>query len=138
MIAWETTDGSGAGISAKLYNRNGGVQKSEFRVNETTAGAQVDPAVAMASEPWFCSDLEFLRSETTSLTPIQMNYTNDDFGVYARMFNDDGSDYVDDRVSRVGLASSASMRRSKEIRRIGRCDGCRWVLCSDLDRSEPT
>ncbi len=103
VVAWETADGSGFGISAKLYNRNGGVTKSEFRVNEMTEGAQIDPAVAMSSGHGFVVTwTSFGQDDFLNGDPDDTNCN--DYGIYARMFNDNGSDYVDDRVSpsRVG------------------------------------
>lgn len=46
-VVWvDNTDGSGSGISAQAYSRNGIRTGSSFRINSTTAGDQVQPVVA--------------------------------------------------------------------------------------------
>jgi hypothetical protein len=49
VVAWssDAQDGSGAGVYAQRYNAAGVAQGGEFRVNTTTANAQVIPMVAM-------------------------------------------------------------------------------------------
>ena len=49
VIAWSSfnQDGSGWGVYAQRYDSNGVVQGSEFRVNTTTGGDQMQPNVAM-------------------------------------------------------------------------------------------
>ncbi|HEU5283162.1 MAG TPA: DUF2341 domain-containing protein, partial [Burkholderiales bacterium] len=49
VVAWTSNgqDGSGTGIYAQRYNAAGVAQGAEFRVNSTTANAQIIPMVAM-------------------------------------------------------------------------------------------
>lgn len=49
VVVWasQNQDGSGWGIYAQRYDAAGNPQGGEFRVNATTSGDQVDPAVAM-------------------------------------------------------------------------------------------
>ena len=48
LAAWQSADqdGSGAGIYARLFDSDGTALTGEFRVNQTTAGDQITPAVA--------------------------------------------------------------------------------------------
>ena len=49
VITWQShgQDGGGWGVYAQRYNATGAAQGSEFRVNTTTAGDQINPSVAM-------------------------------------------------------------------------------------------
>ncbi len=49
IAVWESDkqDGSGWGVYARRFNNNGTANGGEFRVNQTTTGDQVNPAVAM-------------------------------------------------------------------------------------------
>ncbi|QLE42087.1 hypothetical protein FD723_17785 [Nostoc sp. C052] len=47
VISWTGQDGSGNGIYAQRYNSAGVAQGSEFRVNSTTSGDQINPRVAI-------------------------------------------------------------------------------------------
>ena len=48
LVAWQSADqdGSGAGIYARLFDSDGTALTGELRVNQTTAGDQISPAVA--------------------------------------------------------------------------------------------
>ncbi|MFZ4760206.1 MAG: DUF4347 domain-containing protein, partial [Burkholderiaceae bacterium] len=52
VVTWQNTnqDGAGAGIFARLYNAAGTALGTEFQVNQTTAGDQVLPDVAMNAD----------------------------------------------------------------------------------------
>src|SRR5438477_85273 len=49
VVSWTSAgqDGSGAGIYAQRYDSSSSAQGSEFRVNTTTSGDQLDSSVAM-------------------------------------------------------------------------------------------
>lgn len=55
VVIWSSyaQDGSSYGVYGQRYNSSGTAQGSEFKVNETTSGAQVSPAVAMTMEGGF-------------------------------------------------------------------------------------
>ena len=48
VLAWQGTDGAGAGVFARRFRASGALQGSEFRVNRTTAGNQTKPRLAVA------------------------------------------------------------------------------------------
>ncbi|MGE3808591.1 MAG: hypothetical protein AB7K24_28330, partial [Gemmataceae bacterium] len=50
VVVWVSSDGSGYGVYARRYNSLGVALGNEFRVNQTTAGAQTNPSVAMDSD----------------------------------------------------------------------------------------
>ncbi len=50
LVVWETYEGYGTGIAGQLFDGEGRVRGSEFRVNTYTAGDQRYPAVAAGSE----------------------------------------------------------------------------------------
>ena len=91
VVTWESyrQDGSGWGIFARRYNSAGASRGGEFQVNETTKYFQQDPDVAVNSNGVFM----------VSWTSYDQDNPHDQFihndGVYARMFNDNGTDYVD-------------------------------------------
>ena len=86
-VAWASflQDGNGYGVYAKRYSA-AGAAGPEFRVNETTINWQYEPAVAMDADgdtviTWTAFDQEGELAH--------------DMGVFARMYNADGSDYID-------------------------------------------
>ena len=90
LIAWSSFGQDAAstwGIYAQRYNASGVVQGSEFRVNTTTAGDQINPVIAMNSNP----------SATAITIPnfeIAWSSYNQDasnsWGVYAQRYTSNG------------------------------------------------
>jgi hypothetical protein len=50
VVVWEGLDGNSSGIHAQRFNAAGVAIGGEFRVNTTTAGSEINPAVAMDSD----------------------------------------------------------------------------------------
>jgi hypothetical protein len=79
VVAWQSNaqDGSAYGIYARLYSANGQPRGDEFRVNQTTAGSQTLPSVAMDADGDFVvawqgpggagSDIFFRRYNATGV-----------------------------------------------------------------------
>ena len=93
VITWASEqDGSGYGIYAQRYNAAGAKLGGEFRVNQTTIFGQMDPAIAWTSNKAF----------VITWTSFNQDYPQDDDvrdnGIFARMFNSNGTDYIDARV----------------------------------------
>jgi PhoPQ-activated pathogenicity-related protein len=55
VVTWQSAgqDGSGTGIYARRFNRDGVAQANEFLVTQVTAGNQVAPSIAMQSDGSF-------------------------------------------------------------------------------------
>ena len=91
VIAWQSFGQDafgGYGIYARLYDNNGNTVRGEFQVNQETASYQFEPAVAMASDPdkgfvvtWSSFEQEGDRGEL--------------YGIFARMYDSTGNDYLD-------------------------------------------
>ena len=84
VVAWSDTgaDGSGSGIYAQRFDANGVAQGSEFRVNTTTAGDQVQPTVAIDASGNF--------------TVVWSSFGQDvagTWGVYKQDYNADGTPF---------------------------------------------
>ncbi len=91
IVAWSSMgqDGSGYGIYARRYNPAGAAKTaSEFRANQTTLNWQVTPDVGMAANGMFAVTWSAFGQD--NITVENPTY---DYGIYARMFNPDGSDY---------------------------------------------
>ena len=88
VVTWASflQDGSGYGVYARRFNRAGSVLGNEFRVNQTTLHWQYEPAVSMDDNGDFVITWTSFDQDDDLL---------DDNGVYARMYNNDGSDYRD-------------------------------------------
>lgn len=86
VIAWESEaeDGSGYGIYARLYAADGVPSGSVFRVNSTTDGDQLKPAVTMAHDGSFI--IAWQSQNTTSISPTELNYTD----IFAQRYSADG------------------------------------------------
>jgi hypothetical protein len=97
VITWASylQDGSGFGIYARLYNAAGGAG-NEFRVNETTIHWQQEPAVAMNSTKGFVITWTSFNQDNPQDNDLRDN------GIFARMFNADGSNYLKDDGSVLG------------------------------------
>ena len=76
IIVWESEaeDGSGYGIYARRYAANGTPEGGVFRVNTTTSGDQLKPAVAMAQDGSFI--IAWQSVDTTSSSVNELNYTD--------------------------------------------------------------
>jgi hypothetical protein len=81
VVTWSSNaqDGSGYGIYAQRYNASGVAQGSEFRVNTTTAGNQLNSKVALDSDGDF-------------VIVWQSGYSQDGngYGIYAQRYNASG------------------------------------------------
>ena len=93
VITWASAqDGSGWGVYAQRYSNTGAKLGAEFRVNKTTIHDQYQPAIDWASNKAF----------VITWTSFNQDYPEDadvrDYGIFARMFNADGTDYIDARV----------------------------------------
>jgi len=93
VVTWSSRqDGSGLGVYAQRFNASGVKQGSEFRVNQTTIYDQFEPDVAMSPDGIFVITWTSFNQDT----PYDENLR--DWGVYARMYNANGTDYTDPRV----------------------------------------
>ena len=88
VVTWRshdrTEDTAGYGIRARIFDANGSEVVSEFQVNSTHTGSQLNPHVVSLSNgqfvvAWHSND----RTEDAS-----------DYGIRARVFNADGSEAV--------------------------------------------
>ncbi|MCR4412221.1 MAG: S1 family peptidase [Thermoguttaceae bacterium] len=86
-VVWSSflQDGSGYGVYAKRYNRLGQALTGDVRINQLTEAWQYQPAVSM-------SDSGMAVVTWTAQNQDQLGGHND--GVFARVFNPDGSDLV--------------------------------------------
>ncbi|GAB6165288.1 hypothetical protein JCM19992_12880 [Thermostilla marina] len=87
VVTWASflQDGSGYGVYARMFSPAGTPKGNEFQVNETTLHWQYQPVVAMDKAG------DFTIAWNTS---GQDNDLAVDDGIYARMFQADGSDFV--------------------------------------------
>jgi hypothetical protein len=96
FVVWSSfgEDGSGYGVYARRYSSAGAALDSkEFRVNQTTSNWQYQPSVSADDAGMFV---------VTWTTYGQDNDQAQDYGIYARIFNADGSNYVDSSGVTVG------------------------------------
>lgn len=86
-VVWSSfyQDGSGYGVYGRRYSRTGQPIGGETRINQQTLYWQYQPAVSM-------SDDGMVVVTWTAMN--QDNVGGRDDGIFARMFNPDGSDYV--------------------------------------------
>jgi subtilisin-like proprotein convertase family protein len=93
VVTWSSflQDGSGWGVYARRYGSSGASLGNEFRVNQTTALAQHQPAVSTDDAGKFAITWSSLSQEPDA---------TEDYGIYARIFNANGSDYVDPRTQK--------------------------------------
>lgn len=93
IITWASQqDGSGWGVYAQRFNADGAKLGTEFRVNQTTTYHQYQPAIAWTSGNAFVITWASFNQDSPQLEDVK------DYGIYARMFNADGTNYVDPRV----------------------------------------
>ncbi|MGA2061003.1 MAG: hypothetical protein ABSG67_11015, partial [Thermoguttaceae bacterium] len=87
VVAWSSfgQDGSGYGVYAQRFNAAGTRLGSEFRANQTTANFQWQPSVSMDNAGDFV---------ITWSTFGQDNDLTKDYGIYARMYKANGTDYI--------------------------------------------
>ncbi len=78
-------DGSGYGVYAQRFNSAGARLGTEFRVNQTTPNWQYQPSVSMDNAGDFVITWSTFGQDT-DLTK--------DYGIYARMYKSNGSDYI--------------------------------------------
>ncbi len=89
VVAWSSfgQDSSGYGIFARLFNAGGTASNGkEFLVNQTTQHWQMSPSVGMDI------DGDFVVSWSSF---AQDNADADDYGIFARMFQASGADWLD-------------------------------------------
>ncbi|MFK7906288.1 MAG: hypothetical protein AB8B69_14245 [Chitinophagales bacterium] len=81
VIAWQSDgqDGSGFGIYAKQYDKNGNPTSGEFQVNSHTSSSQVSPSVAMDCDGNFV------------ITWTSDGQDGSGSGIYAQRYNSDGT-----------------------------------------------
>ncbi|MBN2021737.1 MAG: trypsin-like serine protease [Pirellulales bacterium] len=93
VVTWASRqDGSGMGVYAQRYNASGVKQGGEFRVNTTTVHDQFEPDIAVSDKGIFV----IVWTSFNQDTPYDENLR--DWGIYGRMYNANGTDYVDARV----------------------------------------
>ena len=91
VVAWSSfgEDGGGYGIYARQYTPAGVAKTAqEFRVNVTTASWQITPDVGMTANGAFTVVWSSLEQNNVGGSNPTQNYD-----IYARMFNADGTDY---------------------------------------------
>lgn len=79
-------------IFARRFNSSGTAQGNNFQVNQTTAYSQIEPDVAMSTGKGFVITWASYNQDYPYDEEIR------DYGVFARMFNSDGTNYVDERI----------------------------------------
>ncbi len=86
-VVWSSflQDGSGWSVNARRYSSSGATLTSEFRVNETALYSQYQPSVSMDDS----------GRTVITWTSFHQDGDTDDGGIFARIFNADGSDYID-------------------------------------------
>ncbi len=91
VVTWSSfgQDGSGYGVYARRYNSSGVAKTAaEFRVNTTTLNYQVTPDVAMSDSGVFT-----ITWSTFGQDNVKVAVPTSDYGIYARIFNADGTSY---------------------------------------------
>ena len=94
-VVWQSANGplntpSGYDVYARRFNAAGAPVGGEFRVNSLTNLWQFNPDVAMSG------DGDSIITWTSQIGPVKNQVlTERDDGVYARVFNADGSDFID-------------------------------------------
>ena len=98
VVTWESLgqDGSGEGIYARRYSPAGApLDASDTLVNRHTAGFQVTPDVAMDSKGNYIITWSTFGQDGKGDPP------NQDYGIFARAFKSDGSDFPDPTTGKV-------------------------------------
>ena len=96
IVAWQSynQDGNGLGVYGKLFSAAGAVRREEFLVNEWTTSHQYQAAVSMSDNGKFVISWSSQHQDDPRLY---------DYGVYGRIYNADGSNWVN---SATGLAEN--------------------------------
>jgi len=79
VVAWQSDDGSGSGILARMFDKNGVAQTAEVQINSTTAGDQVNASVAIKNNGDFAVSWDSDGQDS------------DGAGVFARLFDKNGA-----------------------------------------------
>ena len=93
VASWSSflQDGNGYGVFARRFSPTAApLDASEFQVNQTTLHYQHESAVAMADDGTFAVTWSSFGQDNELVEGF-----DDDFGVFARIFNADGSDLED-------------------------------------------
>lgn len=85
-------DGSGYGVYARRYNKAGTAVDNEVIVNQTTANSQMEPAVAMDDSGKYIVSWTTYGQDNYDKLGYQDSIPEDK-GIYARIFNADGTSY---------------------------------------------
>jgi hypothetical protein len=96
VVTWASYVQSGNNvwdIYARRYNSSGTALGSNFLVNQTTVYNQIQPDVAMSTGKGFVITWASYKQD------YPYNDMVSNYGIYARMYNSDGTNYVDERVS---------------------------------------
>ncbi len=112
VVAWSSMsqDGSGYGVYARRYSAAGAAQTAaEFRVNQTTLHWQVTPDVGMAA------DGDFTVTWSSFQDMPDPNTTDLDYGIYARMYNADGTDFQDAGGTTLGEYRVNAIREGNQV-----------------------
>ncbi|NQU25292.1 MAG: hypothetical protein HQ567_28745 [Candidatus Nealsonbacteria bacterium] len=99
IVTWSSfgQDGSGYGVYANRFN-GAGVAQGEFRVNTETEHWQFDPDVAVDSDGNFVVTwTSFGQDDDPTANGILRDY-----GIFAHMYEEDGTEYLDDDGNVVG------------------------------------
>ena len=98
VVVWwsRTQDGDGGGIYGQRYSNAGAATGSEFLVNTTTTGYQINPSVAMAS------DGDFVVVWQSN------NQDGSNYGIYAQRYNSSGVSLGDELLVNTYTTNSQS------------------------------
>lgn len=77
VVGWQSNDGAGTGINARIYNASGVALANEFTVNTTTIGNQASPSIVALSGGGFVVSWQ--------------SPDGDGNGIYAQRFNASGA-----------------------------------------------
>ncbi len=94
VVAWQSfgQDGDGYGIYARRYTAAGAAKDAnEFRANVKTTGWQITPDVSMANNGMFT--ITWSGYGQSSVIPSDPTQATVDYGIYAHMYNANGTDY---------------------------------------------
>ncbi|MDZ4782054.1 MAG: trypsin-like serine protease [Planctomycetia bacterium] len=111
VVTWtsEDQDGSGSGIYARRFAANGMPLGDEFRVNTTTLGSQLTPAIAMSPvgdfvvawasydpnlQKWGVFGQLYDAAGEPKADQFRLNSSPDDYGIYPSVAMDDTGNFV--------------------------------------------
>jgi hypothetical protein len=89
IVTWASfgQDGNGYGVYARRFNASGAAITGEFLVNQITLNWQVSPDVGIDGAGNFMITWSSQRDSNSTTGGL-------DYGIYARIYNADGSDFV--------------------------------------------